>query len=109
VKNDHSPAMYPILHPYGHLVFQAGKGDVHTVLVDGRVVKRDGRLADVGLGRARSEVAATLDHLQTTMGDEEWAAGMTPELPEQELFDNPYQYTSWDAGRGARKVHEDRA
>ena len=41
IKNDQSPVMFPLLHPYGHVVFQAGRGDVHTVLVDGSVVKYD--------------------------------------------------------------------
>ena len=31
--------MYPLLNPYGHVVFQAQRGDVHTVIVNGRVVK----------------------------------------------------------------------
>src|SRR5262245_44096373 len=44
VKNDLSPVMFPVLHPYGHVAFQAQRSDVHTVLVDGRVVKSDGRL-----------------------------------------------------------------
>jgi cytosine/adenosine deaminase-related metal-dependent hydrolase len=35
---------FPLLNPYGHVVFQAQRGDVHTVMVDGRVVKRDHRL-----------------------------------------------------------------
>jgi cytosine/adenosine deaminase-related metal-dependent hydrolase len=35
IKNDSSPVSFPILHPYGHVVFQAGRGDVHTVLVNG--------------------------------------------------------------------------
>src|SRR6266699_1203261 len=33
IKNDQSPVMFPLLHPYGHVVFQAGRGDVHTVMV----------------------------------------------------------------------------
>src|ERR687885_256332 len=32
IKNDVSPVMFPLLNPYGHLVFQAQRGDVHTVL-----------------------------------------------------------------------------
>ena len=40
VKNEHSPVMFPVLHPYGHVAFQAQRGDVHTVLVNGRVVKQ---------------------------------------------------------------------
>jgi len=51
VKNEHSPVMFPILHPYGHVAFQAQRADVHTVLVDGRVVKHDGRLVGIDLAR----------------------------------------------------------
>ena len=43
IKNDDSPVMFPVLHPYGHVAFQAQRGDVHTVLVNGRVVKHDGQ------------------------------------------------------------------
>ena len=57
LKNDASPAMTPILNPYGHVVFQAQRGDVHTVLVGGRVVKQDGRLVGADLATARSKVA----------------------------------------------------
>jgi 5-methylthioadenosine/S-adenosylhomocysteine deaminase len=104
IKNDRSPAMFPILNPVGHVVFQATRGDVHTVLVNGRVVKHDHQLVDVDLQRAKDEVAKTVEYLQREMGDEEWAAGMSPDLPAQQLFDNPYQYTDWDGGRGARGV-----
>src|SRR5580692_11291061 len=39
IKNDDSPVMFPLLNPYGHVAFQAQRGDVHTVLVNGQVVK----------------------------------------------------------------------
>lgn len=45
---------HPRTDPYGSLVFQTTVADVRTVLVDGRVVKRDGVLVDldaVDLGR----------------------------------------------------------
>ncbi|MGC4835361.1 amidohydrolase family protein [Micromonospora vinacea] len=98
IKNDASPAMFPILHPHGHVVFQAQRADVHTVLVDGRVVKRDGRLVGVDLAAARARVAATIDHLRETMGEEAWQRGMNPDVPETAILENPYQYTEWDAG-----------
>lgn len=101
IRNDRSPAMFPILNPHGHVVFQAQRGDVHTVMVNGRVVKYDHELVDVDLQRARDEVGRTIDYLRGEMGEEEWQAGMSPELPEQELFDNPYTYTEWEGGRGA--------
>ncbi len=98
LKNDASPVMFPILNAYGHVAFQAQRGDVHTVLIGGRVVKRDGRLVGTDLAAARAKVAATVDHLRETMGEEAWLRGMNPDVPEAELFDNPYQYTQWDAG-----------
>jgi 5-methylthioadenosine/S-adenosylhomocysteine deaminase len=104
LKNDRSPAMYPILNPHGHVVFQAGRADVHTVIVDGRVVKFDHELVDGDLQRAKAAVGSTVDYLRSEMGEDEWRDGMSPDLPEQELFDNPYQYTDWKGGRGAKGV-----
>ncbi|MCG5463327.1 amidohydrolase family protein [Micromonospora sp. MED01] len=98
IKNDASPAMFPILNPHGHVVFQAQRADVHTVLVGGRVVKRDGRLVGVDLAAARATVAATIDHLRETMGEQAWQRGMNPDIPETAILENPYQYTEWDAG-----------
>jgi cytosine/adenosine deaminase-related metal-dependent hydrolase len=69
IKNDRSPAMFPILNPYGHVAFQAQRGDVHTVLVNGRVVKH--------------------------LGDEAWQQGMNPEIPATKVLDNPYTYTDF--------------
>ena len=51
IKNDDSPVMFPVVNPYGHVAFQAQRGDVHTVLVDGRVVKHAGRLVGHRPGR----------------------------------------------------------
>ncbi|MET8093244.1 amidohydrolase family protein [Micromonospora sp. NPDC005220] len=98
IKNDASPVMFPILNPHGHVVFQAQRADVHTVLVGGRIVKRDGRLVGVDLAAARARVAATIDHLRETMGEQAWQRGMNPDIPETAILENPYQYTEWDAG-----------
>src|SRR3712207_5100380 len=49
IKNDSSPVSFPLLNPYVHVAFQAQRGDVHTVLVDGRVVKYDGKLVGIDL------------------------------------------------------------
>jgi 5-methylthioadenosine/S-adenosylhomocysteine deaminase len=95
VKNEHSPVMFPVLHPYGHVAFQAQRADVHTVLVNGRAVKRDGRLVGIDLGRARAAVEETVEYAQRTLGDDTWAAGMHPEIPERAILENPYQYTEW--------------
>jgi 5-methylthioadenosine/S-adenosylhomocysteine deaminase len=95
IKNDESPAMFPLLNPYGHIVFQAQRGDVHTVLVNGKALKYDGHLVDIDLGKARTAVAATVDHLRSELGEEEWVAGMSPEIPESKVLDNPYTYTDY--------------
>jgi hypothetical protein len=68
---------------------------VHTVLVDGRVVKFAGRLVDTDLAPVRREIEATVEHLRSELGEEAWLAGMNPDLPTAELLDNPYQYTDY--------------
>ena len=92
VKNEHSPVMFPVLHPYGHVAFQAQRGDVHTVIVNGRVVKRDGRLVDVDLAAARRAIDETVEFAQREIGDR-WVEGMHPEIPETRILHNPYQST----------------
>jgi cytosine/adenosine deaminase-related metal-dependent hydrolase len=93
IKNDASPVMFPLLHPYGHVVFQAGRGDVHTVVVNGRVVKYDHRLVDTDLGKARQAIEQTVDYLQGELGPDAWNEGMHPEIPEARVLENPYTYT----------------
>lgn len=95
IRNDHSPVSFPVHHPHGHVAFQAQRGDVHTVLVNGRVVKRDGRLVDVDLAAARAAVGSTVEHLRSTMGEQAWEQGMNPEIPQAEILDNPYTYTEY--------------
>ena len=98
IKNDGSPVMFPLLNPYGHVAFQAQRGDVHTVVVNGRVVKYDHRLLGDGLAKARNVIGQTVDHLISELGQDAWTGGMNPEIPETEVRDNPYTYTDWDAG-----------
>jgi cytosine/adenosine deaminase-related metal-dependent hydrolase len=93
IKNDDSPVMFPLLHPYGHVVFQAQRGDVHTVVVNGRVVKYDHRLVGADLAKARQAVAQTVEYLQGQLGPEAWTEGMHPEIPETRVVHNPYTYT----------------
>ncbi|MGC7098320.1 amidohydrolase family protein [Amycolatopsis lurida] len=95
IHNDRSPAMFPILHPYGHVVFQAGRGDVHTVLVNGVVVKYRHELVGVDLAGARSAVASTVDFARREIGDRDWAACLSPEIPETEPIANPYTYSAY--------------
>ena len=95
IKNDDSPVMFPILHPYGHVAFQAQRSDVHTVLVDGKIVKNDGKLVGIDLDKARHAIEQTVEFAMGELGEEAWTGGMHPEIPETELAENPYQYTEW--------------
>jgi cytosine/adenosine deaminase-related metal-dependent hydrolase len=107
IKNDASPVSFPLLNPLGHVAFQAQRADVHTVLVDGRVVKAEGRLVGGDLAAVRREIESTVDYLRATLGEEAWQAGMFPDLPTQEVLDNPYQYTEYRS-EGTRAGGEDR-
>jgi cytosine/adenosine deaminase-related metal-dependent hydrolase len=95
IKNDDSPVSFPLVNPYGHVAFQAQRGDVHTVLVDGRVVKHAHRLVGADLPAIRRTVEATVDHVRSAIGEQAWVGGMHPELPGTEVLDNPYQYTKY--------------
>jgi cytosine/adenosine deaminase-related metal-dependent hydrolase len=95
IKNDHSPVSFPLLNPYGHVAFQAQRGDVHTVVVNGRLVKHEHRLVDIDLASARAEIERTVDHLRSALGEEAWRQGMNPEIPEPEVMENPYQYSDY--------------
>ena len=92
VHNPDSPTMVPILNPYGHLVYQAGRGDVHTVLVGGEPVKFDGKLVAGDLAGVRTQLEDTIEYLRRELGDEDWRSGMNPDIPEKEILSNPYQY-----------------
>jgi hypothetical protein len=96
VLNDDSPTMFPILYPEGHLVYQAGRGDVHTVLVNGRAVKYNHRLlATARLEEARRLSAVSIEHVRGVLGEEAWDAKMHPEQPEEDRIANPYQYSDF--------------
>jgi cytosine/adenosine deaminase-related metal-dependent hydrolase len=95
IKNDDSPVSFPLLNPYGHVALQSQRGDVHTVLVNGRVVKQNHKLVGIDLRAARRSVESTVDHLRTTMGEEAWVKGMNPDVPETKVLDNPYTYTDY--------------
>jgi len=95
LKNDHSPSMFPILNPYGHIAMQADRGDVHTVLVGGEVKKLDGKLVGADIPGLRRKLEDTVEHLRSTLGDDAWRAGMNPDIPETKVLDNPYMYTEY--------------
>ena len=58
------PGVAPLYDAVGTVVSAMGPGDVETVLVAGRVVKRDGRLLDPGLPRLLERAAAVRDRLR---------------------------------------------
>ncbi|SEU12325.1 amidohydrolase family protein [Nonomuraea wenchangensis] len=95
IKNDRSPVSFPVLNPFGHVVFQAQRGDVHTVLVNGRVVKHEHELVGIDLAAARRQVEDTVAYLRADMGEEAWRQGMNPDIPETKILDNPYTYTDY--------------
>jgi urease alpha subunit len=97
IKNDDSPTMVPIVNPYGHIVYQAGRGDVHTVLVGGEPVKFEGKLRAGDLPGVRTKLENTIEYLKGELGEETWKAGMNPEIPEVEILSNPYQYRKGEA------------
>jgi cytosine/adenosine deaminase-related metal-dependent hydrolase len=92
IKNDQSPAMTPILNPSVHVVYQAGTADIHTVVVNGRVVKFDGDRIGLDIAPARDAVAASVEYVRSQLGEADWEAGMHPELTPEERIPNPYGY-----------------
>ena len=96
IKNDDSPVMFPVLNVYGHVAFQAQRGDVHTVLVNGKVVKHANKLVGADLEKARQAIGETTEYLIGEIGQDEWNAGMHPEIPESRVKHNPYTYTYTD-------------
>jgi len=108
IKNDASPSMFPILNPSGHIALQAGRGDVHTVMVDGVIAKYDGRLLGDTIDSVRRDVEATVDYLQSELGDPVWGQGMNPDAPEAKMLDNPYTYTDYKDGSTHVAAADDR-
>jgi hypothetical protein len=85
--------MFPLINPYGHVVYQAQRGDVDTVLINGRIVKRAHQLVGIDLPAARRLVEQTIDYLMDQLGRDAWVDGMHPEIPITRVLDNPYTYT----------------
>ena len=67
-------------------------------MVGGRILKKDAHLQGVDLAAAGAKVAATVDYLRGQLGEEKWQDGMNPQIPESEMFDNPYQYSDYEPG-----------
>jgi cytosine/adenosine deaminase-related metal-dependent hydrolase len=94
VKNDNSPVMFPIINPYGHVVMQAQRADVDTVVIDGNIVKHEHKLIGIDLAAARTKTEKTVSFLADTIGEEAWVSGMNPELTERQVNENPYKYVN---------------
>ncbi|MHB1208389.1 MAG: amidohydrolase family protein [Acidimicrobiales bacterium] len=92
LKNDESPVMFPIVNPYGHVAMQAQRADVHTVVIDGNIVKHEHRLINIDLAKAKNVVEETVEFLADSLGEEAWNAGMHPDLAPKQIIDNPYHY-----------------
>jgi len=107
IKNDDSPTMTPIVNPYGHVALQANRGDVHTVLVDGKVKKFENKLVGADLAAVRAKLDETVAYLQSELGDELWKQDMNPDIPETKVLDNPYMYTDYrsSATHAAHEPH----
>jgi cytosine/adenosine deaminase-related metal-dependent hydrolase len=91
LKNEDSPTWAPLINPWGQIVYQAQRADVHTVLVGGAVVKSEGKLTAGDLKGVKKKLDATVSYLEREVGDD-WFAGQFPEIPETEVLSNPYQY-----------------
>src|SRR3954452_25282103 len=101
IKNEDSAVMFPLIHPYGQVAFQAQRGDVHTVVVNGRVVKHDHKLVGIDLTSVRRAVDETVEFAMRELGDRDWVAGMHPDVPDTQVYENPYQYTEYRGRTGA--------
>ncbi|GAA3222273.1 amidohydrolase family protein [Pseudonocardia petroleophila] len=73
-----SVEQHPRIDPYGTLLFQTTAADVRTVLVDGRVVKRDGVLTGVDLPRLTAEADTAAEAILGRVRDAGRALPGTP-------------------------------
>src|SRR5262245_16551708 len=72
---------YPLIDPVSTVVHQADTRNVDTVMVDGRILKRDGKLVDGDLRRARDLAGSSLEFLiEHTAVQPNWvqSRGRTP-------------------------------
>ncbi|MGW0825190.1 amidohydrolase family protein [Streptomyces sp. NPDC002845] len=73
-----TPTMTPTNNPAGHVVFQAERADVDTVLVNRRVLKHRGTLIGVDARRARHLVEQSLEYLRSKITNQDWQQAMNP-------------------------------
>ena len=60
--------MFPVTNPVGAVVEAANAGNVDTVLIAGKIVKRNGKLTDVDMNRVRNMVNRARDGLFARAG-----------------------------------------
>lgn len=61
--NTNSPNMFPINNPVGAVIEDAHIGNINSVFVKGRAVKRHGKLVDIDVRAVRRRVEASVDGL----------------------------------------------
>ena len=64
-------------------------------------MKHAGRLVGIDLARRGGRWRARVEYLRSALGEEAWVEGMHPEVPQAQLFDNPYQYTDYSSEQHA--------
>lgn len=70
--------MVPPINPVHRLVFHAQRGEVDTVMVNGRVLKYGGKLLGGTFDRARRLAEASMNHLREKIGAQQWAEAQNP-------------------------------
>lgn len=73
-----TPTMTPVNNPAAHIVFQAGRSDIDTVFVNGRVLKHRSELIGADPRRARHLIERSLEYLRSQIPAREWAQAQTP-------------------------------
>ena len=53
-------------------------------------MKADGKLVGIDLAAVRATVDRTVEHLRSQLGEDAWAKGMNPDIPTNDVLDNPY-------------------
>ena len=62
-------------------------------------MKHEHELVGIDLRGARGTRSSRLwTTCASELGEEEWAKGMNPDVPETKILDNPYKYTDYSSG-----------
>jgi hypothetical protein len=73
-------------------VYQANTADIHSVMVNGRMLKYEGTRIGLDIAPARDAVAASVEYVRGKLGEQAWEEGMHPPLEPDEEIENPYKY-----------------